>query len=195
MRSVEVGRSEVVEMGWVNAGALAGWRDGEGVVGWGFEEKIRVLDEVVNGVWNLGDAGGKYVRVVRKFERWLARYQDILEARSHDATTDDNNDVLFLEPLDPAWKDDCLLLARKLATWKDQLKNLSIPEPDPASSLTTVLEGCRRLVGGMAMELAVMGRIEKDAVVLEGEWVRGMNDDDTTDDEDMPVAGAVWRSC
>ena len=46
---------------------------------------------------------------------------------------------------------------------------------------------------GMLIELDIMAQIERDAVAMELDWIRSMNDD-TMGDEDIPVAGAVWRS-
>lgn len=56
-----------------------------------------------------------------------------------------------------------------------------------------MVEGCRSLVKGMLIELDIMAQIERDAVAMELDWIRSMNDD-TMGDEDIPVAGAVWRS-
>ena len=91
------------------------------------------------------------------------------------------------------WKDDCLVLGRKLDALRDHLKHLG--SPDPGSSLATVVEGCRNLVRGMLTELAIMRQIERDTVRMELEWIRSMNDNTLDDEsEDIPVAGAVWRS-
>jgi hypothetical protein len=46
----------------------------------------------------------------------------------------------------------------------------------------------------MLMELNIMAQIERDAMSMEAEWIRSMNDDVLDDDKDTPVAGAVWRS-
>jgi hypothetical protein len=45
----------------------------------------------------------------------------------------------------------------------------------------------------MLTELNVMAQIERDAMSMEAEWIKSMNDD-VLDDEDTPVAGAIWRS-
>jgi hypothetical protein len=180
---------EVEETGKINAAALKKWKD-LGAPGWGLEEKIQVLDEVVTGVWNLGDSGGKYARLVRKFERWLSRCQDILEARADDEKLE-VDEVVFVEELDSVWKDDCLLLGRKLEIWKGHLKDLGSPEV--GSSLAVVLDGCRSLVIGMLQELTLMAQIERAAISMETEWIKSMNND-VLDDEDIAVAGAIWRS-
>lgn len=180
---------EVEESGKINAAALKRWKD-LGTAGWGLEEKIQVLEEVISGVWNLGDSGGKYGRVVRRFERWFIRCQDILGARAHDEGLEDD-EVVFLEELDAGWKDDCLTLGRKLESWRDHLKNLGML--DSGSSLAVVVDGCRSLVSGMLMELKVMAQIERDAMSMEAEWIRTMNDD-VLDDKDTPAVGAIWRS-
>lgn len=189
-RNQELVQLEVQETGRINAAALKKWQD-MGTPGWGLEEKIQVLADVVTGVWNLGESGGKYARIVRKFETWLSMCQDMLEARVHDEGLE-NDEVLFLEELDAGWRDDCLLIGRKLESWRDQLKNLR--SPDSGSSLVTVVEGCQRLVKGMLMELSVMAQVERDAVRMEVDWIKSMNDDIMDDDKDIPTAGAIWRA-
>ncbi|KAE9379200.1 hypothetical protein N431DRAFT_434208 [Stipitochalara longipes BDJ] len=180
---------EVEETGKINAAALKRWKD-LGTPGWGLDEKIQVLDEVISGVWIMGDSGGKYGRVARKFEKWLIRCQDILGARAHDEELEDD-EVVFFEELDAGWKDECLVLCRKLESWRDQIRNLGAV--DSGSSLAVVVDGCRNLVSGMLMELSVMAQIERDAMSMEAEWIKSMNDD-VLDDKDTPVAGAIWRS-
>ena len=180
---------EVEETGKINAAALKKWKD-LGTPGWGLDEKIQLLDEVISGVWILGDSGGKYGRVVRRFERWLIRCQDIMSARAEDEGLEDD-EVVFLEELDAAWKDECQILCRKLDSWRGQIKNLGTI--DPGSSLAIVVDGCRNLVSSMLMELKVMSQIERDAMSMETEWIKSMNDD-VLDDKDTPVAGAIWRS-
>lgn len=180
-------QSEVDETGKVNAAALKKWREAS-TPGWGLEERVQVLGDIISGVWNLGESGGKYGRIVRRFEKWLSRCQGILAAREADGA----EDIVFVEELDGAWKDDCLILGRKLETWRDQLKGLETP--DKGSSLSAVVDGVRSLVKGMLMELSVMAQIERDVMTREGAWIKSMNDEGSDDDKDMPVAGACWRS-
>ncbi|KAG0646684.1 hypothetical protein D0Z07_6270 [Hyphodiscus hymeniophilus] len=188
-KNQELAALEIEERGKINAAALQQWQE-TGTPGWGLEERIQVLDEVVIGVWNLGEAGGKYARIVGKFERWIRRCQDVLDSRSRSEELPDE-DIVFLEELDSGWKDDCLVIGRKLETWRDHLKHMG--SPDPGSSLATVVEGCRRLVRGMLVELVTMAQIEKDAMAMEVNWIRGMNDDTNDDDDNIPPAGAIWR--
>lgn len=181
---------EVEEMGMINAGAFQKWQ-GLGTPGWGLEEKVQIVDEVVSGVWNLGESGGKYARAVRKFEKWLGKCEDTLEARAR-GDGDEDEEIVFLEELDPSWKDDCLILGRKLETCQRQLKELG--SPGSGSSLATVVEGCQSLVQGMLTELEVMGQIARDAMNMEVEWIKSMTDNITDDDQSAPPAGAIWRS-
>ncbi|TVY29191.1 hypothetical protein LHYA1_G002713 [Lachnellula hyalina] len=180
-------QEEVDAIGKVNAAALRKWKEA-GTPGWGLDERVQVLDEVISGVWNLGDSGGKYSRVVRRFERWLSRSQGTIAARENDADAD----IIFVEEIEGAWKDDCLILGKKLEVWREQLRGLETP--DKGSSLAVVVDGCRRLVKGMLMELSVMAQIERDSMIREGEWIQSMNDDVDDEKNDMPVAGACWRS-
>ncbi len=180
---------EVEETGKINAAALKRWQE-LGSLGWGLEQRIQALDEVISGVWNLGDSGGKYERVVRRFEKWLIRCRDILGARAHDEGLEDD-EYVFSEELDAGWKDDCLILSRKLESWRDHLKDLGTL--DSGSSLATVVDRHRSLVSGMLMELNMMAQIERDAMDMEVEWIKSMIDD-VLDDKDTPVAGAIWRT-
>lgn len=187
---------EVCEKGTRNAAAIRRWQD-QGAAGWKLDEKIQVLDEVLTGVWVLGDsgAGGKYARVVRRFERWLSRCQAILSAHSSLSNLEIEEELVFLEELDRTWKDDCLLIGRKLDSWLRQLRDLGMPDKiDQDSSISIVVGGCWSLVEGMLMELAVMAQIERDAIAKEREWIRSMNGDEDDDSGNIHTAGAVWRS-
>jgi hypothetical protein len=188
-RNDELLHLEVEETGRINAAALKKLQDVD-APGWGLGEKIQVLDEVMTGVWNLGDSGGKYARVVRRFERWLSRCQHILASRN-DCDGFADGEVIFLEELDHSWKDDCLLIGRKLGTWRSHLRDLGTP--DHGSSLAAMVNGCRSLVEGMLMELGVMAQIEQDAMTMERKWIKRMNDDEMDDNINTPVAGAIWR--
>jgi hypothetical protein len=184
---------EVEETSKNNVSAFQKWED-MGTPGWGLEEKIQILDEVLAGLWNLGELGGKYTKLVRKFERWLNRCQAVLETRAHDDEINDNYDeMMFIEELDHGWKDDCHVLGRKLETWRGHLNDLGSPEC--GSSLATVVDGCRSLIRGMLTELSVMGQIERDTMSIEADWIKTMNHDvlDNDDNDDIPSADAGWR--
>lgn len=189
-RNDELVHLEVEETGKINAAALRKWQE-FGAPGWGLDEKIQVLDEVLTGLWNLGDSGGKYARVVRRFERWLSRCQEILVSRDDNEGLE-NGEVVFLDELDHTWKDDCMLIGRKLDSWRSHLKDLGTP--DHGSSPAVIVNSCRSLLEGMLTELGVMAQIERDAMMMEREWIKRMNNDGVDDDANTPVAGAVWRS-
>lgn len=182
-------QSEVDETGKINAVALRKWKE-ESSPGWGLDEKIQVLDEIVSGVWNLGEHNGKYARAVRKFERWLSRCQGILAARESDDGLG-NGEFVFLEALEQSWKDECTNLTRKLDMWRGQLRDLG--ELERASSLATVVGEYRTLVKGMLKELAVMGEIERDVMGREIDWIKEMNEDED-EGVDVHTAGACWRA-
>ncbi|KAF7900176.1 hypothetical protein BELL_0161g00030 [Botrytis elliptica] len=188
-RHDELVRLEVEEAGRINAAAFKEWQD-IGTPGWGLEEKIQLLDEVLNEAWNLGEPGGKYARLVRKFEKWVVRCEEILRDRDHDQMLDDEEEIVFIEELDLAWKDECLVLNRKLEGWRDALEDLGRLEKE--STMASVVGGLRALVGGMLLELEAMAQIESDAVALEQEWIKSVNGS-MEDDNNTPVAGAVWR--
>ncbi|EPQ63716.1 hypothetical protein BGT96224_1847 [Blumeria graminis f. sp. tritici 96224] len=172
----------------VNAAALDRWQN-MGTPGWSVDDKIQVLDELLTGIWNLGEVGGKYSKVVRRFERWVKQCQETLQSRSQgDGKIDEQN--LFIEKLESLWKDDCLLLHHKLENWTEKMRDLGLP--DSGSSIGLVMVRVQRILKGMITELNLMAQIEEDAMDMELAWIDSMNND-FTDDEEMPTACAIWR--
>ncbi|QSZ34953.1 hypothetical protein DSL72_007815 [Monilinia vaccinii-corymbosi] len=188
-RHDELIKLEVEQAGRINVAALQEWQD-TGTPGWGLEERIQLLDEVLNEAWNLGEPGGKYARLVRKFEKWVIRCEEILRDREDDNMLDEEEEIVFIEELDMAWKDECLVLNRRLEGWRDALEDLG--RLGQKSTMASVVSGTRALVGGMLLELETMAQIESDAVALEQEWIKSVNGS-LEDDGDTPAAGAVWR--
>lgn len=172
----------------VNALALKSWVE-SGVPGWGLEEKIQILDEVITELWSMGEAGGKYARIVRKFEKWMYGVMDIHQARQKGQLLGDA-DVMFIEEIDGPWRDECRAQSRKLEGWKDKL--VSLGNVEGKGSLATVVEGCRAMVRGMMEELDIMKKIEMDIMRNEQQWVKAMIDE-PEEEEQGPVAGAIWR--
>ncbi|KAI1102840.1 hypothetical protein F4804DRAFT_353402 [Jackrogersella minutella] len=189
-----------------NVVALARWGEGSGL-----EEKIQILDEVLNGVWVLGEPGGRYARVAAGFEAWAGRMAAIVSAQ-RSGNVDvlvDGEEVRFLGELDVGWKHDCVGLQRKLEAWRLALRDLGDPsppsssspkpdqsEPEPTSSLKRMVDGCRALVHDMLAELALMAQIERDAARAEDDWIERMNKAIEDEDDDTPAARAyvpLWK--
>ncbi|KAI5465753.1 hypothetical protein BGZ63DRAFT_348714 [Mariannaea sp. PMI_226] len=192
-----VDEQERAEVERENVLALRSW-----AMGGGLEERIQTLDTVINGVWTLGEPGGRYARVVRRFERWVDRMCEIEDARRGDAALLQEQDVLFIGELDAAWKDECTGLIRRLDGIKRHLEGLGyIPEDEgeegPSTTTTTSLkrmvDNSRTLVEGMLAELSLMEEIEREALAREDDWIRRMNRDNDDDVNDTPRAGAIWR--
>ncbi|KAI5855587.1 hypothetical protein GGS23DRAFT_618897 [Durotheca rogersii] len=131
-----------------NAAALARWGNattpdaaasGGLGLGLGLEAKLQILDEVLDGVWQLGEPGSRYQRVARRFEAWADRAADIAAARRAGdiaALVDDGDEVRFLGGLDAAWKQDRAGLVRRLDGWRASLRELG-----PPADLSTVDDG------------------------------------------------------
>lgn len=212
VRAEELAAEEAAEADVVNAGALAAWssaaaaRGGRG--GRDLDAMVQLLDAVLSGLWSLGEPGGKYARVVRRFEKWAERMADIVEARRRDGEDglgsgridDGGEELLFVGELDAAWKAECAGLVRRLETWRRHLDELGdVPGEEghgdeageQQSSLARVLRGCRTLVHDMLAELDVMEQIEREAMAQEDEWIARVNADDGG--ENTARAGAIWR--
>ncbi|KAI8720791.1 hypothetical protein NCS52_00525100 [Fusarium sp. LHS14.1] len=166
--------------------------------GGGLEERIQTLDAVVNGVWTLGEPGGRYARVVRRFERWVDRMCEIEDARRDGGALLQESEFLFIGELETEWKEEYTGLVRRLETLGRQLEGLGyFSETDDGdktaelSSLQRMVEGSRTMVEGMLAELAIMEDIERDALAREDDWIERMNREEDVDD--TPRAGAIWR--
>lgn len=204
-----------------NLAALLAWAPDGGQDA--LEGRIQALDGVLSGLWSLGEPGGRYARVVRKFEKWFDAMVAAVEARRRAGgvgALTEGNEVAFLRELDPAWKEEVSYLARKLDGWRRQLNKLQIENnsssssmPDntkknndgqeknvssgSSSSLARILAGCRAQTHDMLAELDLMEQIERDAISQEAAWIKRMNHDDDDDidgADDTPRAGAIWRA-
>lgn len=200
-----------------NIAALAAWApDGEGL-----DDRIQALDGILSGLWSLGESGGRYARVVRKFEKWFDAMRVSVEARRRAGgvgALTESNEVAFIKELEPAWKEEVSQLTRKLDGWCRQLAKLQIDvessglsdnyheekggggddedgggSSSSSSSLARILAGCRAQTHDMLAELDLMEQIERDAISQEAAWIKRMNRDDDEAD-DTPRAGAIWRA-
>ncbi|KAI0182954.1 hypothetical protein EV127DRAFT_353801 [Xylaria flabelliformis] len=146
------------------------------------DEKIQHLDQVLNGVWALGEPGGRYQRAVHAFEDWALRVAEIRAAQQGNGGEEEELGV-FVSDLDAsAWKRDHAGLVRILEGWRRTLAQLGHVETDeperdkPPSSLARTLRGCRSLVRDMLAELKVMELIERDALAAEEDWMEQMEE-------------------
>lgn len=169
---------------------LRQWAENE-VPGFAFEDRVQVLDEVIAGLWNLSDPGGKYSRVVRRFEKWMNHVTEVHARREKGDLLGEDGEVVFLEELEDAWRDELRSQARKVDGLKDKLDDLGVVEGK--SSLATAVNGCRGLAKGMVMELDLMKRTEGEIMKAEQQWIRGMIEDVESEEESRSTAGAVWR--
>ena len=183
---------------------------GSRVTHW-MEEKLQALDSVLIGLWTVGETGGKYARVVRKFERWVEKAEEAMEMRSRsrcgsgiftllDANPDlnmkDYYNEIFVGGLDDGWKEECAILYRKLDGWRRTLKNIGeLPEDAGMenSALGKILTGCRETIHDMLLELDAMESIERDAAAAENDWVKRVNREDDEARDGERRAGGIWR--
>lgn len=102
------------------------------------DEKIRVLDEILDGVWGLGDpdgdgdSDGRYARTVRAFEAWVGRAAKVLAAQRRGADVGGDDAVMFLSDLDDGgWRAECAGLTRRLEGWGRALRELGdVPDDE-----------------------------------------------------------------
>lgn len=171
------------------------------------DEKIRLLDQVLNGAWALGEPGGRYQRTVRAFEEWVSRVAEIrvaqqggdLEGLLARSGGREENVGIFVSDLDAsAWKRDHAGLVRVLEGWRRTLAQLGHVAADeettkakgedtgiskPLSGLARTLGGCHSLVNDMLAELKLMEQIELDALAAEEDWMEQMEERLNTEGE------------
>ncbi|KAK4217979.1 hypothetical protein QBC37DRAFT_413682 [Rhypophila decipiens] len=163
----QVGKIEESVVETENLRALVDWGSSHGGGG-GLESKIQMLDEIVCGLWALGEPpGGRYTRVVRRFEKWASRVKEVSEARKLfdrvRAGEGDGQqvmkellgneglaDLLLLSSaeeigggakkvllLDAEWKEECAMLVRRLTEWRRMLKGLMIVSEEDDTTTAT----------------------------------------------------------
>lgn len=216
----DVGRLESRAVERLNAAALRDWTAEAGAGPTRrLEDRVQALDAVLSNVWSLGEPGGRYARLVRRFERWAESAAGIIEARGGEslggAALLPGEELVFVGDLDASWRDDCAGLARRLDGWGRLLAELGVAaggddeeeeeeddddrEPRgrrggwPASSLSRILGACGSLVHDMLAELDLMLQIERDAAEQENEWIRSMGKEAAPTHGAGPGAGAIWR--
>ncbi|PHH56138.1 hypothetical protein CFIMG_007774RA00001 [Ceratocystis fimbriata CBS 114723] len=200
--SNELSAAETEHADALNIEALITWGASNG---YGLETKIQVLDSILLGLWNMSETGGKYIRVVRRFERWAEHMREVEEARNCQDwdTLLREKDVAIIGTLDPSWREECIALGRRLDEWRRNLINMSHsglssgyqnPEaqaPPKTSSLQRIMRGFSVLIRDMLTELAIMEQIENEAIRREQKWVDNMLND--TEETCHYQAGAIWR--
>ncbi|KAI1113345.1 hypothetical protein F5Y14DRAFT_212360 [Nemania sp. NC0429] len=103
------------------------------------EEKIQLLDQVLNGAWALGEPGGRYHRVLRAFEDWAVLVAEIRAAQQGGdidgllarGDGEEGEVGVFVGDLDAdAWKRDHAGLVRVLEGWQRTLAQLGTVDAD-----------------------------------------------------------------
>lgn len=195
-RDDAVARLEAEAVEEENARALLAW----GAV---LEGKVQALDAVVCGLWGLvQEPGGRWGKVVRRFERWLGRVEEARGERGRmDGAAVLGVERVLVGEMDAAWRDECGGLARRLSEMRRGLEGLGVggmvgeEEEDAGgqSSLVRMVRACRVLVAGMLEELQVMDGIEKEVVEEERRWVSEVNREMDREETTTRRAGAIWR--
>ncbi|KAI0400989.1 hypothetical protein F4802DRAFT_619456 [Xylaria palmicola] len=127
---------------WGSGSGDAASSEGRGL---SLDEKIQRLDQVLGGVWALGEPAGRYQRAARAFEDWACRVAEIRAAQrggdidgllargggGDDDKGDEEEVCVFVSDLDAsAWKRDHAGLVRILEGWRRTLAQLGAVDED-----------------------------------------------------------------
>ncbi|KAI0448724.1 hypothetical protein F5B21DRAFT_496653 [Xylaria acuta] len=142
------------------------------------DEKIQLLDQVLNGVWALGEPGGRYQRAMHAFEDWALRVAEIRAAQrggdidgllarggggggfgigNGEEEEEEEELGIFVSDLDAStWKRDHAGLVRILEGWRRTLAQLGHVEADEPGSVedgTGETGGGNKPLSGLARTL------------------------------------------
>ncbi|EAU36922.1 predicted protein [Aspergillus terreus NIH2624] len=140
----------------------------------GFAEQIQVLSQVLQEVCDLTETpGGRYTTLLQEFESWLQQADEIRNLRHY--TEEALGPVVFIDPLNAAWKEEVYLTTMKLELCSRQLQSLDIlgygeVERLESSTLLRVAKGLEEMANSMVEELNAIRKIEADIVRSERQW-------------------------
>lgn len=169
----------------------------------GFAEQIQLLSQIMQEVTDLTDeVGGRYKLAIQTFEHWFRKADEIKKCRTQlDSGAADL--VVFIDPLDGAWKDELNDLNMKLEFCSQQLQSLDILGYGDAgklddSSLLRIAKGLDDMMNSMLDEIHTVRKIERDIVRSERAWVSQLTDPlvvaDNRPREDRELRAGMWRS-
>ncbi|KAK1139943.1 hypothetical protein N8T08_011020 [Aspergillus melleus] len=161
----------------LNGLALSGWlKNTRGHNGQqGFEEQIRILSQVTQEVCDLNDSlAGRYTLAVQGFEDWFHKAREIKNYRLEQGGGVGH--VVFIDPIDPAWKEEAYAMTMQLELCARQLESLDIlgygeVERLDNSALLRMVQGLDEMVKLMVDELNAIRKIEADITRSERQWV------------------------
>ncbi|KAI9039680.1 uncharacterized protein KD926_009150 [Aspergillus affinis] len=165
----------------LNGLALSGWlkntREHNGQQG--FEEQIRILSQVTQEVCDLNDSlAGRYTLAVQGFEDWFHKAREITNYRlaQQGGGVVGHGHVVFIDPIDPAWKEEAYAMTLQLELCARQLESLDIlgygeVERLEDSALLRMARGLDEMVKLMVDELNAIRKIEADITRSERQWV------------------------
>ncbi|KAJ5179130.1 hypothetical protein N7492_002340 [Penicillium capsulatum] len=183
----------------VNAQALTGWLQNCDPHGGshGFPEQLQVLSQILQEISDLTTDGtdGRYTCAVATFDRWLQHADHVRCARESSRAL---HEIPFLDPLEPAWKEELNALQAKLelcTRYLHSLDTLGIGEVDrlAESALLRITRGLRQSMQLMGQEIQAMRTLEAELVQCERETVRDLVTQVTSDHRAPRETRGVWN--
>ncbi|KAM7202092.1 hypothetical protein V8F20_004546 [Naviculisporaceae sp. PSN 640] len=187
----QVGKLEesIVEMR--NLKALVDWGASPGAEG--LENRIQMLDEVICGVWSIGEPGtGRYTRVVRRFEKWMGRVKEVSEARKlfdRIRMGEGDGEKITAELIANEGLADLLLMGSATATGESNIQgktkggqvHLDAEWKEECAMLTRRLSEWRRILNGL--------------MVIPTDQTEQGQHDDTAGEEETSSLARILKAC
>ncbi|KAI9747406.1 MAG: hypothetical protein M4579_007471 [Chaenotheca gracillima] len=159
----------------VNGESLREWLSVDHGVGDG-ADRIQTLSSTLQEIQLLlvePGSGGKYPRVLKTFEKWLARIEDVYRRREHPHAEDEDeeDEVIFVEGLGVGWRNEAASLSRKISSLSRQLERTGLGTATPGSGLEMALSRSRDILSNATAELEMMTSLERDVLTKERVWI------------------------
>ncbi|KAJ5309421.1 uncharacterized protein N7443_001882, partial [Penicillium atrosanguineum] len=167
---------EKMRQSQLNAQALSSWlqncHDHRGPLD--FPGQIQTLSQILQEISDLVTSGmsGRYSHAVETFELWFEQAKLVRHDREYS-----EDGIMFIDPLDQAWKEEMHALQAKLELCQRQLQSLDIlgfgeVERLEHSALTRVSQSLVESTQLMIYEINAMRTLEAELVRSEREAVR-----------------------
>jgi hypothetical protein len=167
-KHIEMLEQERKQQRQLNVLAITQWQK-EGITGWGMEEKVQTLSQVIGEVENFTRTGSKISKIIRVFEDWKQHVEVVHRERMGGRN---RGTLTFVEGIGDEWKFEVDMQLRKLSQCLRQIEDIGSPLEE--SSLAAILRTCNAVLSGLSEELETVIVIERMAVKRERDWIENM---------------------
>ncbi|KAI9675789.1 MAG: hypothetical protein M1829_003214 [Trizodia sp. TS-e1964] len=161
----------------------------------GLAEKVQLLGLLIQEINTTSSTGGKFIRVLREFERWVANVEETWHVRS--LKIPDKAELDIIASLDSTWRSEIAGLMRRA---EQNLKDIAVLGPAlEESGIATLLDRCKLAAESMVAELKRMEQVENIVMQRERVFLKEliqvvMSNKKPVEVKAAPHQSGVWNS-